>query len=44
VAAVRSLKAHTIQSMMDETPALFTPWFHIAFPKMKDWLSWQQGA
>ncbi|MCA6482342.1 MAG: isopentenyl-diphosphate Delta-isomerase [Chitinophagaceae bacterium] len=44
VAAVRYLKVETIQSMMEEEPNLFTPWFHIAFPKMMDWLSWQQVA
>lgn len=44
VAAVRYLKVDTIQSMMEEEPKLFTPWFHIAFPKMMDWLSWQQVA
>ena len=44
VAAVRYLSVNTIQSMMEEKPAQFTPWFHIAFPKMMDWLSWQQVA
>jgi isopentenyl-diphosphate delta-isomerase len=44
VAAVRYLNVNTIQSMMEEKPAQFTPWFHIAFPKMMDWLSWQQVA
>lgn len=44
VAAVRYLKMDTIQAMMEEEPKLFTPWFHIAFPKMMDWLSWQQVA
>jgi isopentenyl-diphosphate delta-isomerase len=44
VAAVRYLSVNTIQSMMEEKPAQFTPWFHIAFPKMMDWLSWQHVA
>ena len=44
VAAVRYLNVNTIQSMMEEKPAQFTPWFHIAFPKMMDWLSWQHVA
>jgi isopentenyl-diphosphate delta-isomerase len=44
VAAVRYLSVNTIRSMMEEEPTKFTPWFHIAFPKMMDWLSWQQVA
>jgi isopentenyl-diphosphate delta-isomerase len=44
VAAVRYLSVSTIRSMMEEEPTQFTPWFHIAFPKMMDWLSWQQVA
>lgn len=44
VAAVRYLSVNTIRSMMEEEPTQFTPWFHIAFPKMLDWLSWQQVA
>lgn len=44
VAAVRYLSVNTIRSMMEEEPTQFTPWFHIAFPKMMDWLSWQQVA
>lgn len=44
VAAVRYLNVRTIQHMMEEEPSQFTPWFHIAFPKMIDWLSWQQVA
>jgi isopentenyl-diphosphate delta-isomerase len=44
VAAVRFLDVNTIHSLMTEAPDNFTPWFHIAFPKMIDWLSWQQVA
>ncbi|MFM7358544.1 MAG: isopentenyl-diphosphate Delta-isomerase [Sediminibacterium sp.] len=44
VADFRYLKIETIRNLMEEDPSLFTPWFHIAFPKMIDWLSWQQLA
>ena len=38
------LSVEAIQSLLLTSPDQFTPWFQIAFPKLTDWLSWQQVA
>jgi len=38
------LSVEEIQTLLETTPDQFTPWFQIAFPKLTDWLSWQQVA
>ncbi|MEI8109771.1 MAG: isopentenyl-diphosphate Delta-isomerase [Chitinophagia bacterium] len=38
------LSVQEIQSLLSSSPEQFTPWFQIAFPKLTDWLSWQQVA
>jgi isopentenyl-diphosphate delta-isomerase len=30
---------HEIEELMQTQPELFTAWFHIAFPKIKEWYS-----
>lgn len=38
------LSVEAIQAVLVTAPEQFTPWFQIAFPKLTDWLSWQQVA
>lgn len=38
------LSVEEVQTLLETSPDLFTPWFQIAFPKLTHWLSWQQVA
>jgi len=44
VADYKYLYVDEIHKLIDQQPQEFTPWFHIAFPKLAHWLSWQQVA
>ena len=44
VADYKYLYVDEIHELITQQPQEFTPWFHIAFPKLADWLSWQQVA
>jgi isopentenyl-diphosphate delta-isomerase len=44
VADYKYLEVDEIHRLITQQPQVFTPWFQIAFPKLMDWLSWQQVA
>ena len=44
VMAVRYLSVPAIAESMDTEPGLYTAWFRIAFPKIRDWWQAQYAA
>jgi isopentenyl-diphosphate delta-isomerase len=43
VAAFEYWEMDTLQSLLKTNPAMFTAWFHIAFPKIQQWWRQQPG-
>lgn len=44
VQAHRFLSLHRIRTLLQEEPGSFTPWFHLAFPKIADYLEQHKDA